>query len=277
MFSLDRDLYQGKPVPVRYDLIFLMEDEKPTFVFSAPTDLIGQIPVDNPVVQSVHEESPEIGAFVISNDALGFGRIFESGEPFLPLDGFSTWKARVPWEVIAPAKGKKKTDWNPAMQLACSLAVLTRELEFVKAEPNPRGLKQLATLLLVCRAGMGGFGLAATLSPDTRQWIATHRPQAEDIGRRAMIYNFEWMWPDYLREDRQFRLHGFKVWDNGNGNGFIMDVPGEATGIYVDGMDIGNGPGWNLESHNVDSPVQQLSLLAGICSILWLVRQSQLT
>lgn len=275
-FSIDRDLYQGNPVPVRYDLVFLLEDEKPTFMLSACTNLVSEILTDDPLIKMVQEEFPGIGDFANSSDTLGFGGfggIFKTSKPFLPLEGFSTWKARVPREVIAP----KETDWNPANQLVCSLAVLMRTLEFAEAEPNQKSLQQLATHLMVCRAGMGGFGLAATLSPATRQWIASHRSQVEEVGRQTMIAVHEWMWPDYLSKDREFRLHNFRVWDNGQGNGFIMEIPGEGTSIYVDGMDVRNGPGWNLESHNVDSPVQQLSLLAGLCSILRMVRESQLT
>jgi len=271
-FPFDMDLYNSKPVPVRYDLIFRMDGKKPVFVLSAFTDLIKSVPSEAPIIKSLQKRFGGIGEFVNSNDGLGFGGVFVPYLPFLPLKGFSTWRALIPFKVI----GDKKSDWSSAYKLACSISVIAIALEYAKCESNPRSLQQLATHLLVCNGGMGGFGIAATLSPVARNWIATHRPETEATARTATIAVYEQMWPDYFREDKEFRLHDFRVWDNGNGTGLVIDIPGQACGLYVDGMDLDKGPGWSLDTHNVDSPIQQLSLLAGLCSILALVRQDQL-
>ena len=202
---------------------------------------------------------------------LGFGGVFTPCEPFLPLEGFSTWKADVCEEVLGDIG---KSNWAPAYQLSCSLSVILRIMEFAEASPNTLELNQLATLVSICRGDMGGFGLGATLSPIARNWIAANRSKNEEVAQSAMIATYRHMWPDYFKKDEDFRLYSFRVNSQG-GNGLIMDIPGSACGIYVEDVGRGN-QGWEISSHNVDSPIQQLSLLSGLCAILRLVRESQL-
>ncbi len=275
--SLDPNLYKDKPIPIRYDLVFQLEDDKPVFVLSASRELIreiSEIPADAAYIKGLQEDFHEIGEFSNSDEMLGFGGVFAPCEPLLPLEGFSIWKADVCEEVLGDIG---ESNWAPAYQLSCSLSVILRMMEFAESSPNSLGLNQLAILISICRGDMGGFGLAATLSPIARNWIAANRSKSKEVAQLAMIATYRHMWPDYFEEDEDFRLHSFQVYDNSQGGtGLVMDVPGNACGIYVDGSDLNKGPGWDIHSHNVDSPIQQLSLLSGLCAILRLVRESQL-
>jgi len=272
LLTLDRDVYYGNPVPVRYDLVFQMEGIQPMFVFSAPEALVRIISPDAPKIQTLKQNFAELGEFAKSDDNLGFGAIFSKCEPLLPIDGYLTWKAAVPPEIIV----RDTTDWAPALQLAATLDVLTSAARVAGAQLNSKNLQQLVMYYLLCHPDMNGFRLNVTISPNVRHWIEEHRTHVEPIARDAMIAVYRHMWPDYFREDEESCLHSFRVWDNGNGDGLAMDVPGQTCGLFVDGMDIVKGPGWHLDSHNVDSPIKQLSLIAGLAAITRQVRESQL-
>jgi len=268
--TINQELFDGQNLPVSYDLVCRLDGKVPVFVFSASKAAISQSSTLVHLIDDFRETFEGIGEFQNSEEGLGFGGCFRPSLPSLPLEGFSTWEASLPARII----GKKGTNWIEAYRLSCSLALLTGGFLFVETKPNKMGLQQLAVPVLVCR--MGVFALEITLSPTVRQWIAARRQETEGMAIKMMVACFDRMWPDFLSQDRSFRLHSFRVFDNGRGTGLVMDVPGNATGIYVDGFGLNDGPGWELDSHNVDNPVQQLSLLAGLTSVLRLVRESQL-
>jgi len=275
-FAVDQKLFDGEDSPVRYDLIFRIEDGKPTFVLSVPTDILGKISPDAPLFGIMKERLPGIGDFVISEKELGFGGVFSACEPLFPIDGFPSWKATVPERVIVPIESNGQSDWDSAYRLSATLHVVAFAYQFRDPKPNPMGTQQLATFALACQPEMHGAELSLTLSPVARQWIVANCGRSKKMALEAMITTYRRMWPDYFREDEQFRLHGFRAESRYENKQFILDVPGDACGIYIDGMELDDGPGWNFNSHNVDSPIQQLSLLAGICSILYRIRLSQL-
>ncbi len=72
------------------------------------------------------------------------------------------------------------------------------------------------------------------------------------------------------------RLFGLKDYDKWSfrvsvGDGFItIDCPGNACGIHPDhnaGLRIEKDEGYEFTCHNVDSPAQQLTLLAGLAAL----------
>ncbi len=77
------------------------------------------------------------------------------------------------------------------------------------------------------------------------------------------------MCPSYKR----FGDYHFKA-RIGSGGQLIMDVPGDACGLYVSGhgLERGHGP-MRLDCHNVDQPIQSLALFAGLAAFSGHVRK----
>jgi hypothetical protein len=255
---------------VSYELTFSLEMGRPEFALCASSTLLSAIKDTAHAITLVSDAIPRIGKFV--NDAslhFGFGGIFRQAARTLNIADFSGWKAEVPANATGDKQGLRK-----AYQLCGTIAAVTRALEGATGPTNHRDLKQLAKVLTSCAPEKHGFGLLACLSPTAWEWICAHRHECHAAALEAMVATAKCMWPQFFRGNKQAARAAFRVWDNASGQGLVLTVPGSATGLGLDHVD---DNGWQqFASDNVDSPVQQLALLAGFCTIVRLVRQAEL-
>ena len=164
-----KSIAEVKPLPVVYDLVFRVEDDRPVFVFSAYDDMANEILPNAPIVTELILEHEGIGGFVSSPDSLGFDGIFTSCEPLYPLARFSSWRTEVPEKIIGIVG---EHDWTPAVRLACSLSVLFAMAKNARVISNSLGLEQLAMFDTVCLEGTSGYSLTARLSSAASKWIS---------------------------------------------------------------------------------------------------------
>jgi len=274
--TLDPALYDGAVVPLRYDLLCDHTEKAPAFYFVCRPDML----IEERLVRlaELYGPDPRLGSFG-TGDELGFGGVFVACElPSYP-DGFKAWRAEVPNRTLGTLESDNEEGWLAMKRPQITLCVLESVLQYEEAPSNDMELQQLFIVQAMCEQKMHGASMAATLSPAFRQWIETNRGLAESTARQAMVTVAEWMWPDYFSGDKFSRgmaEREYRVWHHEDGRGLMIDVPGNATGIYVDGHSLNDGPGWHLDCHNLDTVIQQLELLAGLCTMLRLVRESQL-
>lgn len=270
-FIIDRPLYFGENVPLKYHLRFELRNNLPVFLLDVYSEIVKSIP--DHFIAVANTRFPNIGEFTNTSESLGFGQVLKNIEPRLETDEFSSWEVALPDGISGPP-GQRTTNMLPATQVACTLSIITYAAQIAQPKPNKLNLQQLASYTLVCQPNMGGFGLGATLSASLRRYICYNRARLHSKIRESMTAAYKHMWPDYFDRDLKYRLSLFQVRDNSSdGTGLSLDIPGNACGLYCDvNENYGDKtiiPGWNFDCHNVDSPIQQLSLVAGPASVLY--------
>lgn len=130
---------------------------------------------------------------------------------------------------------------------------------------------QLLSLEVFFREGCAP--LRAVLSEDFGNFLRSRSQTILPHVKEALKTAYLQMVPSYARfDDFHFKAH---IYDGGQ---LILDVPGSACGLYVDGFDESlrscTGP-MKLSDHNVDSGIQQLSLVCGLASLTGIVRKSK--
>lgn len=267
------DIFCGKSVPAMLDLVCIIENNIPRFVMALRKNVLDNLSLDAPLIEEAQKRFDGLGSFVNNPRALGYNGTFSlSEDSFGYPDEFKVYKTNLPNDVI----GKQNNNWIKAWRISCTLQLLFMELSLYDEHiENPNKICQLLSGLLACYPEMNGSALSITVSPVLRNYIETHRELVQKTAIETMALCFNRMWPQYFSGEREIPLicyFGVRPNYGTDNSGFVMDIPGNACGLYVDGMKLEDGPGWELESHNVDSPVQQLTLIAGIASIARLYR-----
>lgn len=152
-------------------------------------------------------------------------------------------------------------DWQEAHVVSASLTAFTRLLIYCDKDTSA-SFPQLLTIETITEVGMHGGSLSADVSLPLRRFLSLypgHNTIPEAIKAMETAYNKMFI----LRE---FDKYSFKtlVWDDG---GLCMDCPGDACGVHPDGYGKREERGYGLSCHNVDSAVQQLTLIAGLAAI----------
>lgn len=116
------------------------------------------------------------------------------------------------------------------------------------------------------------YFIGATLSGSFGDYLRTLSNQNLPKVKEAMKRVYLQMFPGYAKFDDFF----YKAVVHQNGQ-LILDVPGNACGLYVDGRSLSlyeaSGP-MELDCHNVDGYHQQLALLSGLAALCGMARKS---
>lgn len=268
---LHKELFDGEFVPLVYDLWY----QYCKFFFASPVILDQSENLMNQITRHVgmvvsHNDCLSEMVFDRNPDTLGFGGIFKSTEnDFFP--DIPAWVADVP-----STQKERIIDWPPAIQVAASLVVLFLALEYHERFNENYACKHSQTIKygMCCRPESNGGSLWATVCPSIRQLTEGNREQAEAKARQAMLEVGQKMWPGYFSVDTRYREQGYRAYSY-TGAGLYLEVPGDACSLYTDSDFFSREPGWQFSSHNIDSPIQSLSLLAGIATINRLYREAQ--
>ncbi|MFH0937031.1 MAG: hypothetical protein V1808_01935 [Candidatus Daviesbacteria bacterium] len=151
-------------------------------------------------------------------------------------------------------------DWTEAYSISASLSTFTRFLQYCD-EPTSASLPQLLTIGTITQRGMNGGSLGGEVSSSLRDWLTFHKGQntLPEITRAMMLVH-----------DKMFGLtmldnYYFKAVIREDG-GLMLDCPGNACGLHPEQY-MREGRGYELGCHNVDSPLQQLTLIAGLAAL----------
>jgi hypothetical protein len=154
--------------------------------------------------------------------------------------------------------------WKKAFAISASLSILLRQLEFVDGEiSTSASFPQLLTVITRTEKGMHGGSLSGTYSRILARWLSSFKPYTgiqEMI--EAMKTAYAYM---YMRGGDDFdRFRASVDYENGWLN---VDCPGDACGLNPAHGRVRAGEGYEFSCHNVDTPVPQLTLLAGLAAL----------
>lgn len=204
----------------------------------------------------------------LTEDSWGFGKVisFVSRE-----DGWTTFRCPLP---IIFRKKSPDPDWPSAYVVCATLQVLFSALNGFEEQtnsPNRQLLTITAVGMLVGRSG--GWGLDVKMSPTLCSWLAKKAGSSEmrpieevaDIMKKAHQHM-------YRQGDFPVGEHSFMAYVR-TPKALHLACPGNACGL--DPEDFGGSPekGYELTPHNMDGPLQQLTLLSGVAAVYDLARK----
>ena len=161
-------------------------------------------------------------------------------------------------------------DWLPAYALSASMNVLFYLLEYPEIQTTS-DLFQLMTIRLATDHGMGMSALSGLYGIPVVRWLGSRQaPYAVPEMVLAMRQAYQRML------GRTELRHGdFRASVDSEGGWLNMSCPGDACGLNPDhgNFSVGKGRGYRFLPHNIDNPVQQLTLLTGLAALYNLVDQ----
>lgn len=173
--------------------------------------------------------------------------------------------------LMCEGRGKEyKYDWKIPYAISASLKVFFMLALFPKMETSV-SFPQLMTLTTVTARGNHGGAIHGEFSIPLAKWLNSNfcdKKEAAEKMKQAAMRAYK-------------RMFGMSKFDRYNFDAKISDVggvmlscPGNATGIHPENcykVDVGK-EGYELACHNLDTPMQQLALLAGLATLHDLAR-----
>lgn len=169
-------------------------------------------------------------------------------------------------------KGRKKErilDWDSAYRISATLTVLFESINYLDDIPES-SQSQLLTLETLTQKEAHGGSLHGTYSKTLVRWLSRVHPGTPVACMiQAMRDCYTAQFGAEESESRDFRA---SVDDK---NGWLnVSCPGQACGLHPHTGYILPGDGYQWSSHNVDSPMQQLTLIAGLAALTTKARAS---
>lgn len=153
-------------------------------------------------------------------------------------------------------------NWTRAYAVSASLATLLSMLEFPDTETK-RDIPQLMIHRFYVGRELHGGSLGGVFSPEFTRWLLSFGqndqfmiPEVDDVMRRV--------YAKMLGAQNRYTSYEFRSWiQNG---GLVTNCPGNACGLHPESWEsIESKRGQKYSCHNVDSPMQQLTLFSGLC------------
>lgn len=161
-------------------------------------------------------------------------------------------------------------DWQSAYACSASFTVFLVLTEFVKTETSAP-FSQLLTVKTMIREGLDGGSLSGEYSIPLVKFLSnlydetkTRRSISEMIQAMKLAYN-------HMVGMRKFDQFNFRASVDYEDGWLNVSCPGNACGLNPEhnaGYDMKRrGLGYKFNCHNIDTPVQQITLLAGLAAL----------
>jgi len=155
-------------------------------------------------------------------------------------------------------------DWKSAFAISASLNIFFSLMCFWEKESSA-GIPQLITIDVVTRKDLHGGSLWGQCSIPFAEYLMKISekdgdvllPEASEAVRAAWHHMFG-------LSDYEFH-HDFRV--NVRNGGFNIFCPGDACGLNPAQWSRIKGQGYEFSCHNVDTPAQQIALIAGLAAL----------
>lgn len=157
-------------------------------------------------------------------------------------------------------------DWKSLISISASLHLLTSMTEIFDKKTSAKK-HQLLTFQSFCGKEMGGFPISGAYGVDFCSWLVSlpdhyQFNQAINVMGKvyAHIYNRKidfWDFEAYVREN---------AW-------LIIDCPGDACGLHPSDSYWKPDRGRNFSCHNLDNPMQQITLLTALAVLSDMARE----
>jgi hypothetical protein len=269
-------LIYDKHIPCWFELSWLptvpFRRKTPTIILRIHNDLQAIFPTGGivPVVQEGLDFLPEKGALVKSVEGFtnflvplptvkkttgllceecdGTGKRFENGDCF-SCDG--------------SGQGVE-LDFTEINGICRELAHLTTSLRYPPDQDVHTNLPQLLSVKTMFEQGMDGAALCGEYSVPFVNWLSSFgdgRMELTEMVRAMKVAYTHMAGRVYSDFDFQAVIENNKGWLN-------VSCPGDRCGLHPGSSHGWNrGEGYEFSSHNVDSPIQQLTLLAGLAAL----------
>jgi len=201
----------------------------------------------------------------------------ETGEPCRDCKGTGkNWEAHDFRCFDCRGTGKaRELSWHEVYAISASFTVFSHLAycpDWGTGSPSSRisTRSQLLTVQTITVQSMHGGSLYGMFSIPLVRWLSrlpenTHLKKVEDAMKAA--HNRMLGWRSYNRHEFRVRLQNEK-------GGLQMDCPGNACGLHPSDMfHSGFKEGYDFSCHNVDTPMQQLTLIAGLAALCDLARK----
>lgn len=153
-------------------------------------------------------------------------------------------------------------DWKPAFAISASFTLLSRILEFPE-EDTSAPLPQLLTVTTMTGKHMHGGSLGGTYGIAFCKWLR-HLGARTNVPEVVQAMKVAY---DRMVGIKEFDEHYFTAYI-ANENGWLnIDCPGDACGLNPSHGSIREERGYEFSCHNVDSPMQQITLLVGLAAL----------
>lgn len=162
-------------------------------------------------------------------------------------------------------KGKEYFyDWDLAYLISASFTVFFNLLEFLKEETSASILQLLVVRTMTQRDAHGG-SLSGMFSIPLCKWLGNIF-QAKDTSIPEMISAMQVTYGYMSGELKEYEKHDFRAYAHDWKGWLNVSCPGNACGLHpLRGTEVDRG--YNFSCHNVDSPIQQITLLAGLAAL----------
>ncbi|QQG43740.1 MAG: hypothetical protein HYW45_01825 [Candidatus Daviesbacteria bacterium] len=157
----------------------------------------------------------------------------------------------------------EEPNWQPAFATSATLNVLFTLLALDCVEIPDNKYYQLAHVNLFTKKGMHGGSLSVILAKSLMPWLSDQPDESDNKDIEIVMKSTHEHMFGY---SDIFSPRDFRVWFR-QPKWVNLSVPGDACGLDPSDYHDQPGKGYNLSPHNVDNPVQQLTLLMGIAAI----------
>lgn len=244
-----------RAIPLVYDLSFRSVGGLPAFVLTIHDEVVAFAVTGKSLIGVYQGDWSGLGDWVSGEANCGFGGCFERlDKPEIDLQGFSSWRA-----VFDPE------DHLAVYRLGITLSVILMGASIFEIGPNAKGFEQIAHTEVSADRKEMRFPISVTFSLLARSWIFAHPREVEQKALEALTACYSCFNPGYIREYAMYQLEAVV-----SEHSLRLVVPGNCACLGG----LSSGCRQQLSSHNIDGFRQQLSLLAGVCQIIQLIRES---
>lgn len=161
-------------------------------------------------------------------------------------------------------------NWKTVYAISASLGLLFRQLYLPTTKTTSQRL-QLFTIRSITGRGMSNCALGGMFSIALRNWSSGRGHSGPILEIITAMQTAE---KHMMGKLPRFLEHYFMATVTSESGWLMISCPGNACGIHPSDTWLKDYGGYEFSSHNVDSPLQQLTLLAGLAALHDLVDKS---
>ena len=285
---MDIKLIAYENVPCWYELSFWESETGPSVILRIHKDFIKSLKdhkmdLRNSFLIKSFQDKFKIASFSGDfNGDIGFGGVLKNiGEK----DGFIGFEVKVPKIIKTTGtcnecKGTgnngdsdiscgwcrgtgigRSYDWSSAYAISASFTIVFGILFLGGCHQTSSSSVQLMEVRTTTENGMHGGSLYGHISIPLKEWI-------QSVGEAKipeMVHAMETTY-DTMMGKEDYHRFSFNAYARERG-GFTTSCPGDACGLHPTDWNMSKGKGYEYSCHNVDTPAQQLTLLAGLAAL----------
>ena len=152
-------------------------------------------------------------------------------------------------------------NWHDAFAVSASFTIFSAVTFYNEIETSAR-VPQLLAVQTCTIADLHGGSLNGMYSIPLVKWLSSFKGDVPEMIEAMMRAH------DYMFKLRGYDKYSFQASVDYDGGWLNVSCPGNACGLNPsNSSDLRSGQGYKFSCHNTDSPLQQLTLLAGLAAL----------